>query len=117
MSQKKEGGKLSRMWGKHGSGYYGAVVVGTFVYLEIAELVSSIAEASGVKNFLTSELLSFGIETLLNSLRSSIWPLHWYSNYGILAIAVGAAGYFLWTFALAAVLNRREKEFRKELGL
>ena len=116
------GGAVGKIWRKHGGGYYALLAVGTFVYLEVMSLVNSYGEAAGVRDFLESELIeaviTFGLETLLNTFLAGIWPFIWIRDMG-LEIAAGSAigGYVVWTVILAWLLARREKEYRKELGL
>ena len=116
------GGAVGKIWRKHGGGYYALLAVGTFIYLEIVSLVNSYGEAAGVRDFLESELfealVTFGLETLLNTFLAGIWPFIWIRDMG-LEIAAGAAigGYVVWTVILAWLLARREKEYRQELGL
>jgi len=116
------GGAVGKIWRKHGGGYYALLAVGTFVYLEVKSLTESYGEAVGVRDFLESELveavITLGLETLLNTFLAGIWPFIWIRDMG-LEIAAGAAigGYVVWSVALAWLLAKREKEYRKELGL
>ena len=116
------GGAVGRIWRKHGGGYYALVAVGTFVYMEIQSLFESFYEASGFREFVESELIEaiilFGIETIINTFLAGIWPFMWISWMGAgYALAWAGGGYVVWTVILAALLARREKEYRKELGL
>ena len=113
----KKGGTVGKLWTGHGVRYYVAVVVCSFLYLEITDLVSSIRNSEDVPDFVFGELMTLGIETLFNSFLASIWPIYWFNQAGWVALAAAAGGYFIWTMILAVVLSRREKEFRKELGL
>lgn len=116
------GGAVGKLWRKHGGGYYALLAVGTFIYLEIRSLVGSFSESAGVRDFLESEivetLITFGLETMLNTFLAGIWPFVWIRDMG-LEIAAGMAigGYVAWSLVLAWLLARREKEYRKELGL
>lgn len=116
------GGAVGKLWRKHGGGYYALLAVGSFVYLEVMSLVESVGEATGVRDFLESELLAtlvtLGLETLLNTVLAGIWPFMWVSWLGLAPAAAWAVGgYVVWTVALAWLLARRETEYRKELGL
>ncbi len=116
------GGAVGKLWRKHGGGYYALVAVGTFVYMEIQSLVDSFFEASGFRDFVESELIeaiiTFGFETLINTFLAGIWPFMWISWMGLAtAAAWGVGGYAIWTVLLAMLLARREREYRKELGL
>jgi len=116
------GGAVGKLWRKHGGGYYALIAVGTFVYMEVQSLVDSFFEASGFRDFVESELIeaiiTFGFETLINTFLAGIWPFMWISWMGLVtAAAWGVGGYAIWTVLLAMLLARREREYRKELGL
>jgi hypothetical protein len=119
MSKKDEGGggAVGKLWRKHGGGYYALLAVGTFMYLEFTNLTSSIQAASGIRDFLVSELLTFLIESIINTLMASFWPIMWYSWMGTEALYWIGGGYALWAILIAVVLNQQEKRMRKELGL
>ncbi len=115
------GGAIGKLWRKHGGGYYALLAVGTFVYLEIQSIVESVGEAASVSDFIRSEIIetiiTLGIQTFLNKLMSGIWPLMWIRWMGwTWALAWAGGGYVVWAIALAWLLARREKEYRKELG-
>ena len=116
------GGAAGKLWRKHGGGYYALLAVGTFVYLEVQALVESFVDSEGVKDFVSSEIIeaifTFGIKTIINSFLAGCWPFIWMSRMGLTQTAVWAGGgYMVWAVVLAALLSRREKEMRKELGL
>ena len=116
------GGVVGKLWRKHGGGYYATLAVGTFVFMEIQSLIESLSGSSGVGDFVRSEIigaiLTFGLETLVNTLLAGIWPFMWMGWMGATtALAWAGGGYVAWTVALAWLLARREKDYRKELGL
>ena len=113
----KGGGSVGRLWRKHGGGYYALLAVGTWVYLEIRSLVESIASAGSVGDFVTSELVTFAVETVMNALQASWWPVTWYVAMGIQALYWAAGGYLVWALFLAILLERRERQYKAELGL
>jgi hypothetical protein len=119
MAKKSEssGGTVGKLWRKHGGGYYALLAVGTFIYLEITSLAESVAEATSVEDFLVSELFTFIIDSVLNTLMASLWPLMWYSWMGIEAAYWAGGGYAIWAIFIAMALNRREESLRNELGL
>ncbi len=119
MSKKDEGGggAVGKLWRKHGGGYYALLAVGTFVYLEIRSLIGSVQSASSVGDFLVSELLTFVIESIVNTLMASFWPFMWYSWMGTEALYWVGGGYAVWAVLIAVALSRREGRLRKELGL
>jgi hypothetical protein len=119
MAEKDEGGggAVGKLWRKHGGGYYALLAVGTFIYLEVTSLSNAIRGAASVTDFLVSELLTFAIESILNTLMASFWPFMWYSWMGRPALYWAAGGYALWAIIIAVALSRRETHYRKELGL
>lgn len=117
MSDERPKGHIRKLWSKHGGGYYALVAVGTFLYLEIVDLWAGISSSGSVEDFVVGELVTFGIESLFNTFRASIWPIHWFLENGWTPIYVVGIGYVLWTVAIAAALDSREKAFRKDLGL
>ena len=118
MSEDKNGGgTVGKLWRKYGGGYYALLVIGTFLYLEVKGLISSVQSAVGVRDFLVSELLSFAIESFFNALAASCWPIMWYIWMGTDAIFWAAGGYAAWAILIAVALNWQEKRLRKELGL
>ena len=116
------GGAAGKLWRKHGGGYYALLAVGTFVYLEVRSLTESFFEAEGVRDFVSGEIIeaifTFGIKTIINSFLAGIWPMIWISRMGLTqAGAWAGGGYVVWAVILSVLLARREKEYRKELGL
>ena len=117
MGKDKEGGHVSRLWDKHGGGYYAIVAVVTFLYLEVVDLWSGISAADGLRDFLASEMVTFWIESFINTVWASIWPVHWFSEGGWIALLSLGVGYLLWTGGIAWALDRRQEALKKELGL
>jgi hypothetical protein len=111
------GGAVGKLWRKHGGGYYAFLAVGTFMYLEFTSLTSSIRDATGIVDFLVSELLTFAIESIVNTLMASVWPFMWYRWMGTGGLYWACGGYLIWTLIIAVTLHRREERMRKELGL
>ena len=116
------GGAAGKLWRKHGGGYYALLAVSTFLYLEVRSLSGSFFESEGIGDFVSSEIIeaifTFGIKTVINSFMAGIWPLIWINGMGLTEAAARAGGgYAVWAVILSMLLARREKEFRKELGL
>ncbi len=118
MAKKDEGavGAVGKLWRKQGGGYFALLAVGTFVYLEIASLSSSIAEATDLEDFLVGELFTFAIESVVNTVMASLWPFMWFSWMGVEALYWAGGGYVIWAVFIAMALNRREASMSKELG-
>lgn len=113
----KKGGKISRLWNKNGGGFYAAVSVVSFIYLETSDLIQSVQQAEDVPDFVVGELITLGLETIMNSFFASIWPIYWFREFGVWTLYAAVGGYLLWVSVIAVVLNRREQALRKELGL
>jgi len=111
------GGTTGQLWRRTGKGYYALLAVGTFVYLDITDLLSGIGAASGVQDFLVSELLTFIIDTALNFFLAMFWPVIWFREMGVSALYWAGGGYAVWVVFLAVALDRREKALRKELDI
>ena len=116
------GGAVGKLWRKHGGGYYALIAVGTFVYLEVRSVTESFVQSEGVEDFVRSEvletILTLGFETFLNTFLAGIWPFVWIRGMGVeWALLWAGGGYVVWTVLLAWALARREKAYRRELGL
>ena len=116
------GGAVGKLWRKHGGGYYALLAVGTFVYMEVQSLAQSFSGSEGVGDFVKSELLgtilTLGLETIVNTLLAGVWPVMWVRWMGVTpAFAWAGGGYIFWAVILAWLLARREKRYKKELGL
>ena len=89
---------------------------------ELGKKAESFMTAGGMEEFVKSELIQaivlFGIETIINSLLAGIWPGMWIAWMGLTsAAAYAGGGYVIWAVILAMALARREKVFKKDLGL
>lgn len=116
------GGAVGKLWRRHGGGYYALLAVGTFVYLEVQSLLGSFNSSDSVQDFVQSEvlgtLITLGLETVVNTLRAGIWPVTWFGWMGAAhTLGWSIGGYVVWLVVLGWLLARREKEFRKELGI
>jgi hypothetical protein len=93
------------------------MAVGTYVFLDVTDLIGGIRAASGVQDFFMSELLTFVIDAFVNFFLASIWPVVWFREMGISSVYWAVGGYVAWALLLAIALDRREKQLRKELDL
>lgn len=85
-----------KVWESRGGGMYALGFAVTFLYLEIVELFSEDIPQLFSINILSSELVefvvSFIIDTLLNTLMAFLWPvtlIQWQWPLGIIALVVG----------------------------
>lgn len=93
---------FAKVWKVRGGGLYAVGWAGTFVYLEAKTLIGEIAEAEGVVEFLTSQLLEFFLrflsDSIANMIQAFMWPVfivQWQPPVG--AIALGVA---FWLFPI-----------------
>lgn len=111
------GGAIGKLWRKLGRGFYALMGVGTFIYLEVMALASSIGAADTVQQFMVSELATFAVESLVNTAAAMFWPVTWFIKMGLPGIYWAVGGYALWVVILAIILDRREKRLLKEIDL
>ena len=68
------------VWDARGGGLYAVGFFITFLWLELTMFVDDVAEASGVGDFITSQLfeliLRFTYESLLNTFLAFMWPVY-----------------------------------------
>jgi hypothetical protein len=91
---------FAKVWKVRGGGLYAVGWAATFVYLEITTVLGEVAEADGVIDFFTGQIVEFVFRFLGDSIKNMImafmWPVfvvQWNPPVG--AIALGAA-FFLF---------------------
>ncbi len=95
--------EFQRLWRTKSGGFYGIGYIISFVFLELRsfaeELINFDFTISGLIGQLISQILSFGVETLINSIQSFAWPwffikyFHWLPGAVLLVL-----GFFLHTW-------------------
>ena len=95
----------------YGGGFYGTAGLSTFVYLEARALQDTWAPEGTLRDFVMERAAEwfwgFGIASVMNVVRASIWPLHWMQAHGLLATVVGAAAaWLLYRLALRLTTGR-----------
>ncbi|MEM7706384.1 MAG: hypothetical protein AAF358_12565 [Pseudomonadota bacterium] len=85
-----------KVWESRGGGMYALGFAVTFLYLEIVELISEDIPQLFSINILSSDLLefviSFIVDTLMNTLMAFLWPvtlIQWQWPLGIILLVVG----------------------------
>jgi len=93
---------LAKVFSVRGGGLYAVGYIVCFVFFEIQMVVGEIVESSGVADFVKSQVgeffFRFFTETIVNMVRSFIWPVYvvaLYPPYG--AIGLGLA---FWLFPI-----------------
>lgn len=70
---------FGKVWKVRGGGLYAVGYALTFAYLEVRAIISEIAEAEGVIDFFTNQLIEFVFrflsETFVNMIQAFIWPV------------------------------------------
>jgi hypothetical protein len=87
---------FAKIWKVRGGGLYAVGWAATFAYLEIKTVVGEIAEADGIVDFFTSQLIEFFLrfmsDSIQNMIQAFMWPVNivqWQMPVG--AIALGLA--------------------------
>jgi hypothetical protein len=87
---------FAKIWKVRGGGLYAVGWAVTFAYLEVTTVIGEIAEADGVVDFFTSQLLEFFLrfmgDSIKNMIQAFMWPVwivQWRPPVG--AIALGGA--------------------------
>jgi hypothetical protein len=74
------------VWESRGSGFYGFVAAGTFLYLEATDLVGDVPALLAVGLDL-GELISFFVNNLVEAVMftvtAALWPVWWIEHVGI----------------------------------
>ncbi len=68
------------IWDARGGGYYACGFVLTFIWLEIAMFIEDIAEATGIADFFSEQLLEMLFryigESFMNTIKAFMWPVY-----------------------------------------
>lgn len=85
---------FGKVWKVRGGGLYAVGWAATFVYLEITTVLGEVAEADGVIDFFTGQLVEFLFrflgDSIQNMIMAFIWPmffLQWNPPVGAIALA------------------------------
>lgn len=86
---------FAKVWKVRGGGLYAVGWAATFVYLEVTTVVGEIAEAEGVVDFFTNQLIEFVFrfmsDSIANMIQAFIWPVfivEWQPPFGVIALGV-----------------------------
>ncbi|HEU0016707.1 MAG TPA: hypothetical protein VFQ45_23695 [Longimicrobium sp.] len=114
-------GRVGRRAGRHarrlvreyGGGTYGAVALGTWLFLEARALAADWGTSTGVWDFLQDRsltwLLGFSADSILNAVFASIWPSLALQRFGFWLAAGAVAATFLADAALRRLLGARRR--------
>ncbi len=72
--------RFKKVWDVRGGGLYAVGYILTFLYFEVRTIISEIADATGLTDFLSDQLLGFVIrfatESLVNIVKALMWPVY-----------------------------------------
>jgi len=83
---------------EYGGGVYGTGAAITLLILSSVSFQEEWTRAGGVMDFLRGMTLEFWLgfsaESIRNAIQAGIWPIHWYTNHGMVAtLSVAAAAW------------------------
>ena len=94
---------FGKVWKVRGGGLYAVGYALTFAYLEVRAIVSEIAEAEGVVDFFTGQIVEFLFrflsETLVNMIQAFIWPvfvIQAWQPFGLIALVLAFILFPIW---------------------
>ncbi len=92
---------LGKLWSTGGGGLYGLGYVVYFIWLEVQLLSREVAEAAGVFDFVSSQLIEritrLAIDSFTNSIKAFLWPVKLISAYELWGIGILVVGSVLYT--------------------
>ncbi len=72
--------RFRKVWNVRGGGLYAVGYILTFLYFEVRTIVGEIADATGLVDFLSDQLLGFVIrfatDSLANMVKAFMWPVY-----------------------------------------
>ncbi len=72
--------RFKKIWDVRGGGLYAVGYIVTFLYFEVRTVIGEIADATGLADFLSDQLLGFVIrfatDSLVNMVKAFIWPVY-----------------------------------------
>jgi hypothetical protein len=91
---------LAKVWLAYGGGLYAVGYATTFLYLEARSIIESIAESSGLVDFLTSEIFEFFFRFLGDSISNMVHAFIWFLPFFELRPPLGfiLLGLGFWLF-------------------
>lgn len=101
---------LHGIWMSRGGGFYGFVVLLTFVYLEIVDLAGDVAALPDSRMDL-GYMIGWGVsnlvDALVNSIRAALWPAAWLQLFGVglRSAALLAGSYVVYRMIRPTVLR------------
>ena len=88
------------VWDARGGGLYAVGFFVTFVWLEVMMFVEDVAEASGVGDFVTSQLfevfIRYTVESVGNTVRAFLWPVYALQYQPPIGLILLAAAFILF---------------------
>lgn len=75
-----------KIWTSRGGGFYGFVVMLTFLYLEALDLggdIAALPDSHPGIGFVIGWIVGNLVDVIVNSIRAAIWPFSWISHFGV----------------------------------
>lgn len=99
-----------RLWTTRGGGFYGFVAVLMFLYLEVVDLAGDVAGLDSAHiglGWFIGQVVSFFVDTVVNTVRAAIWPASWIGQFGVglLSASLLAGSYVAYRAVRPSVLR------------
>jgi len=100
-----------KVWDVRGGGLYAVGFAAAFLYFEIREaVVEDIPQLAAMNNVLSSELIGFGIQfiidSMINFVRALLWPMHVVQLWPPVGLIALIAAFVLFPRYLKAPIER-----------
>ena len=101
---------FGKVWKVRGGGLYAVGYALSFAYLEVRAIVSEIAEADGVVDFFTNQLIEFVFrflsETFVNMIQAFMWPVYVIQSWQPYGLVLLVALFILFPMVLKKPIER-----------
>jgi hypothetical protein len=104
---------VRELWKSRGGGFYGFVVVLTFLYLEAVDLAGDLVGLGGAAidiGWLIGFLVENAVDALMNVVWSGLWPIVWIDRFGVSVLSGALLGgaYVVYRLIRPAVIRLLE---------
>lgn len=101
---------FGRVWKIRGGGLYAVGYALTFVFLEARAIIREVAEAEGVVDFFTNQIIEFLFrflsESLVNMISAFLWPVYLIDLWQPYGLALLVALFILFPIVLKKPIER-----------
>lgn len=104
---------VRELWRSRGGGFYGFLVVLTFLYLEAVDLAGDLVGLQGAAvdiGWVIGFLVENAVDALMNLIWSALWPVAWIDRFGVSLVsgALLAGAYVVYRLIRPRVLRLLE---------